>query len=185
MEHISHKRLQSFIENEGKREDKGVGLGLWVGLGVGWECGLGVWVGSVGWECGLGVWVGSVGWECGLGVWVESVGWECGLGVWVGSVGWECGLGVWVGSVGWECGLGVLVGVWVLESNFDHAFVVAENSCTIRSLLLGLFSLHLSLGLISLLLKTPVPFKNVRKSSLRPLFFTCWFGCGLGVWVGV
>ncbi|PKY47389.1 hypothetical protein RhiirA4_462560 [Rhizophagus irregularis] len=28
---------------------------------------------------------------------------------------------------------------------------------------------------LSLLLRTPVPFKNVRKSSLRPLFFTSFF----------
>ncbi|PKY49309.1 hypothetical protein RhiirA4_422845 [Rhizophagus irregularis] len=75
----------------------GCGLEVWVGsVGCGlraWVCGLGVWVYvGVGWECGL--WVESVGWECGL--WVGSMGLECG---WVKSVGWECGLRAWVGSI--------------------------------------------------------------------------------------
>ncbi|PKY47354.1 hypothetical protein RhiirA4_421326 [Rhizophagus irregularis] len=95
----------------------------WCGMGV-WECGLGV-------RVGVGVRVGSVGvWECG------RVGWECG------SVGWECGsVGVWVGSVRvgvrvgsvevWECGLGV-------------------RDFSLLDILLGPFSLRLSLGLSSL-----------------------------------
>ncbi|CAB5343677.1 unnamed protein product [Rhizophagus irregularis] len=104
---------------------------------MGWEC--------VGWECGLGVWVGSVGLLLGrfsiglsLCVWVESVGsvcagwecWECvcGLGVlgvcvWVGSVGSVC--------VGWECwecvcGLGVLgVCVWVGSVGLSSLCLIA------------------------------------------------------------
>ncbi|UZO04421.1 uncharacterized protein OCT59_024807 [Rhizophagus irregularis] len=100
MEHISHKRLQSFIENEGKREDKGVGLGLWVG--------------------------------------------------------WECEFGT----------LGLIL---------MHAFVVAENSCTIRSLLLGLFSLHLSLGM----------WVRVWVGSVGLGLWVGGFGCGLRVWVEV
>ncbi|POG77057.1 hypothetical protein GLOIN_2v1474168 [Rhizophagus irregularis DAOM 181602=DAOM 197198] len=62
----------------------------------------------MGWECGLGVWVGSVG--CGLRAWVGSVG--CGLRAWVGSVG--CGLRAWVGSIYSSLCLIVI-----------HAFVVA------------------------------------------------------------
>ncbi|CAB4409566.1 unnamed protein product [Rhizophagus irregularis] len=71
-------------------------------------------------------------------------------------MGWECGFGVWVGSVGLR-GVGVWVGLGV--SNCDALFR---------------------------------PFKNVRKSSLRPLFFTSffryvwvWVWVGLGVGLGV
>ncbi|CAB4386406.1 unnamed protein product [Rhizophagus irregularis] len=145
---------------------------------VGWECGFAwVWVlvGSVRYGVGLGVgWFG-----CELGVWVGSVGlrgFGYGLGVWV------FGLGVWV-WVGLVCGLGVLVG-----------FAWCGCLGWVGSVGLGGFGSN-----CDALFR---PFKNVRKSSLRPLFFTSlgmvwvwvWVGlgvglgvsweCGLGVWVG-
>ncbi|PKY44486.1 hypothetical protein RhiirA4_419083 [Rhizophagus irregularis] len=81
MEHISHKRLQSFIENEWIWDFGWVWVWVWVWVG---SVGLGLWVG-LGWECGLGVLVG---------VWVlEYVGSGVGSGV-----GWECGFGTLGGS---------------------------------------------------------------------------------------
>ncbi|CAB4387440.1 unnamed protein product [Rhizophagus irregularis] len=84
-----------------------------------------MWVGSVGLDGSVGVWVGRVGWECeSVGVWVGSVG------VWDGSVEvWECGFGSGggCGSAGWGVGVGLCVDI-----------------------LLGPFSLRLSLGLSSL-----------------------------------
>ncbi|RGB26519.1 hypothetical protein C1646_674723 [Rhizophagus diaphanus] len=167
-----------------------------VGLGVGWfgcrfeSVGLGM-----GWECGFAwcVWVVSV---C---VWVGSVG--------LGGVG---SVGVWVGSVG------LCVGVWGLGLILIYAAEeLLYHSKTSGSLLLGLFSLRLFLGMVwvwmwvglgacgfgsvglivmhsFVLTENSVPFKIVRKSSLRPHFFTSFLGmvwvwvweCGL-VWVWV